>query len=488
MDVRPGAGDAAVLSGTPLPSPPAAPARVAAAAERKARTREALLSGAILPTMTGLALPTIGVLFAQTLVGVAEAFYVGFLGTDALVGVALVFPVWMLMTMTSAGGVGNGVAAAVARAIGSGRHDDADALARHALVLAVVLGLLFTAGTLLLGPRLYRALGGDGGALEAALVYSGFVFAGAVPIWIVNLLSAALRGAGNVRVPALVTLVGAVVLIPLSPALIFGVGPVPRFGIAGAGIALAAYYAAAAVALLAHMAGGRSDLVLRPGRLEARLFRDILGIGVISALSAVQLNLTVILVTGAVGRFGPAALAGYGAAARLDYLLIPLLFGLGTAVLTMVGANTGAGHLRRARRIAWIGALAGAGLAELIGLAAAFAPSLWLGLFSADPAVLADGALYLRVVAPLYAAVGATFILGFASQGGGRPLWPFLAGTARLAIAAGLGWLAVDRFAAGLDVLFAIVAASSVVSALVCVAATWTGAVWRTAPGRRTAR
>ena len=68
------------------------------------------------------------VLVAQTAVNIAEAYYVGFLGTDALAGVALVFPVFMLMTMMSNGGLGSGVASAVARAIGAGRKDDADAL------------------------------------------------------------------------------------------------------------------------------------------------------------------------------------------------------------------------------------------------------------------------------------------------------------------------------------------------------------------------
>ena len=184
-----------------------------------------MLQGAILPTLMRLALPTIGVLVAQTLVSVAETFYVSFLGTDALVGVALVFPVWMLMTMMAAGGIGSGVASSVARAAGAGRHEDADALVFHAVVIAVVFGLVFSIGVLSFGGDLFRALGGSGGALGAALVYSTFIFLAALPIWIVNLLSAALRGIGNVRVPALVTLIGAVVLVPLSPGFIFGVGP-----------------------------------------------------------------------------------------------------------------------------------------------------------------------------------------------------------------------------------------------------------------------
>ncbi len=166
--------------------------------EAKLRARSAMLEGPVLPTLMRLALPTMGVLIAQTLVSVAETFYVAFLGADALVRVALVFPVWMLMTMMAAGGIGSGVASAIACASGAGRHDDADALVFHALVIAVVLELAFSFAVL-----------GLGGALHAAVLYSSFIFLAALPIWIVNLMSAALRGIGNVRVPALVTLAGA---------------------------------------------------------------------------------------------------------------------------------------------------------------------------------------------------------------------------------------------------------------------------------------
>lgn len=453
-----------------------------AAIDRKALARKVLLTAPILPTLLKLALPTVVVLVAQTLVGVAETFYVGFLGTAALAGVTVVFPVFMVMAMMSNGGIGSGVASAVARAIGAGRQDDADALVWHALVLALMLGFVFAALTILFGPTLYRALGGDGAALAVAVRHSNYVFAGAIPIWIVNLMSAALRGAGNVRVPALVILAGALILIPASPALIFGFGPIPRLGIAGAGLAVGLYYTGAMIVLLRYMGSGRSGLVLRRGPLEWRLFRDILRVGLISAVIAIQSNLTVVVVTGAVGLFGIGALAGYGIAARLDYLLIPLLFGLGTAVLTMIGISMGAGNLARAKRIAWIGAFVGAGATEIIGLAAALFPLAWLHIFSHDNTVLADGAAYLRTVALVYGAFGLTFMLGFAAQGGGRVLWPFLAGVVRLLIAGGAGWMAVAKFAADLPALFGIVATASLVSAAICATAVLCGAIWRTGP------
>ncbi len=431
-------------------------------AELKARAREAMLHGRIVPTLLKLALPIIGVMVAQTAVGIAETYYVGFLGTDALAGVALVFPIFMLMTTMSNGGLGSGVASAIARASGAGRQHDTDALVFHAVVLAVIAGALFTAGILFGGPALYSALGGRGASLAAALKYSDVLFAGAIAVWVVNLLAASLRGSGNVKVPALITLFGAAVMIPASPALIFGFGPVPRLGIAGAATAFNIYYLGALLVMIGYMRSGRSGLTLTPTRLEWRLFADILKVGLPTAINAVQTNLSVILVTGAVGVFGTAAIAGYGTASRLDYVMIPILFGLSSAVLTMVGINIGAGNGARARHIGWIASLVGIAITETIGLAAAIAPGVWVGLFTDDPAVLAPGMTYLRIVGLVYGLSGFGFVTSFAGQGAGKVLWPSVAVTARMVVAAGGGWIAVTMFGGSMTTLAIIVAFSFV--------------------------
>jgi putative MATE family efflux protein len=447
----------------------------------KLRARDAMLHGPIFKTMMRLALPTIGVLVAQTLVNVAETFYVSRLGTEALVGVALVFPIWMLMTMMSAGGIGGGVASAVARAFGAGRHEDANALVLHTLVVAVAFGLLFSVLAIGFGSHLYQALGGKGEALHSALVYSNFIFLAAMPIWIVNLLSAALRGIGNVRVPAMVTFVGAAVLVPLSPAFIFGIGPIHGFGVAGAGIAVTLYYCAAMVAMLLYMTSGQSGLHLSLDRLNWPMFRDILKVGLLAALNTIQLNLMVLLVTAAVGRFGVDAIGGYGTASRLDYVIVPILFGLGTAILTMVGTSVGAGYIDRAKKIAWLGTAVSVAFTETAGLLVALFPWLWIGLFSHDSTILDTGSLYFHIVAPVYAANGMIFALGFAAQGAGRVGWIFLAGAIRLVIAVGGGWVAVTAFGFSQAGLFALVAAALIVAAAICAAAALSGAIWPTA-------
>ena len=186
-----------------------------------------------------------------------------------------------------------------------------------------------------------------------------------------------------------------------------------------------------------------------------------------------------ILVTGAAGLFGITALAAYGIASRLDYILIPLLFGLCTAVLTMVGVNMGAGQVARAKQIAWTGSFVGAGIAGTIGLVIAVFPMLWLQLFSHDPHVLAAGSTYLRIVAPVYGAFGFGFVLSFAAQGAGHVLWPFVGATSRLVIAAGCGWIATFYLSGGIAALASMVSASQAAYAAICTIAMMSGAVWR---------
>jgi putative MATE family efflux protein len=415
-----------------------------AAAEAPAmnpRTRR-LLQGAIVPTLLMLAWPNILVMTAQASTGLIETWWVSRLGTDALAGMALVFPGFMMMGMLSGGAIGGGIASAIARALGAGRRDDADALVLHAIVINLGLGLLTSALFLLFGRPLYAAMGGQGASLDAALAYSDVVFGGNLLVWLMNALASVIRGTGNMLVPALAICGGVALLVPLSPLLIFGWGPVPALGIAGGGWAVLVTTVLMIAILGWHLLTGRSVVHLRRVRLQRAMFADILRVGAIGAISTLQTSLTVVLTTALVGsQGGPGAVAGFGTGARLEYLLIPLVFGLGAPMVAMVGTNIGAGQRQRALRIALTGGALAFAITELVGVAAAIWPQAWLGLFGDDAQLLATGSAYLRCVGPAYGFFGLGLSLYFASQGAGRLLWPLLAGLLRLLIAVGGGAL-----------------------------------------------
>jgi putative MATE family efflux protein len=439
------------------------------------RTR-AQLSGGIVTTLLGMAWPNVLIMLAQAATGLIETWFVSRLGTDALAGMALVFPGVMLMQMISAGAMGGGISSAIARALGAGRRAEADALVLHALVINIALGALFSIVMLAWGAPIYRALGGAGGELDSALTYSNIVFSGNVLLWVMNGLASAIRGTGNMQVPALVICVGVIMLVPLSPCLIFGIGPFPALGIGGGGAALVTFYGAGTAILAWYVCSGRNLARLRLSRPRWPLFRAILGVGAFASLTSVQTNVIIALATALVASAaGPQAMAGYGTGARLEYLLIPLVFGLGAPLVAMVGTNIGAGQSARALRIAYVGAAIAFAVTEAIGVAAALWPTAWPELFSADPRVIEAGSNYLRVVGPAYGFFGLGLALYFASQGAGRLFWPLFAGFLRMLVAIGGGWLAL-RISGSLAWLFAAIALGLVLQGVTIVTAIMAGA------------
>ncbi|MGE0097556.1 MAG: MATE family efflux transporter [Hydrogenophaga sp.] len=434
------------------------------AAIAQARVQQ-MLHAPLLPTLLRLATPNVMGLFAMTVVIGYDGYILGRLGADALAGIALVFPLSMLMLQMSAGGIGGATTAAVARALGAGRGEDASRLAQQSMLLGLLLAVLFMLVLLIFGATIYGAMGGRGSALDTALAYSNVLFGGAVVIWLTNVLAAVVRGAGNMLLPSLMLLGTAVLHVALCPLLVFGWGPVPGLGVAGAAASTLTVNALSAVVMAIYLlrADGAVHLHRTPWRLHLPLMRDILRVGLPASMSPVISNASIAAATAFVGSYGTAALAGYGVAARLEYILVPIAFGFGTALTAMVATNMGAGQSARALRVAWTGGAMVAAITGLIGLVTAVAPSLWMNLFTTDAAVLGFGASYLHLVGACYAFFGLGLALFFASQGAGRMFWPLTASMGRLVVLVVGGWLCVHVFQAPATAFFAVVAFSLVV-------------------------
>lgn len=157
-----------------------------------------MLNDPVLPMLVGMAWPNILIMLAQASTGLIETWWVSHLGTEALAGMALVFPPVMLMQMMSAGAFGGSISSGISRALGGERHKDAELIATHAVIVNIFMGLVFTAIMLMFGRPIYRALGGQGGELEAAVTYSRVVFSGMILVWLMNGLASIIRGTGNI--------------------------------------------------------------------------------------------------------------------------------------------------------------------------------------------------------------------------------------------------------------------------------------------------
>jgi putative MATE family efflux protein len=431
-----------------------------------------ILSEPILSTLVRLSMPNVLAMATTVLVGIAETYYVGRLGTTPLAAMALVFPFAMLTGMMSAGAMGGGVSSAISRALGSSDLPRANMLAFHALLIGIGAGVLYTLLFLLFGATFYRTLGGAGEVLDQAVLYSTVLFSGALLVWLSNTLASILRGTGSMHVPSAAITVTAILQILLGGALGLGLGPVPSLGMVGIAIGHIAATAIGVGFLLWILMSGRARLTLHLRGIPMRreLFGDILRVGAIALVAPVQSVLAVLELTGLVAHLGVLPLAGYSIGQRLEFLLIPIAFGIGVAALPMVGMALGAGDVERARRVAWTAAGLSAVILGLVGLAVTVAPDVWATLFSSDEAVLNYARQYLRIAGPAFPFFGIGLTLYFASQGSGKLLGPVMAGTLRLVLVAAMGaWMAANEV--GSVGYFGLVAAAMLIYGMATAAA-----------------
>ncbi len=342
-----------------------------------------LLIAAILPTLLRLAAPNVLAMSISVLVGIAETWYIGRLGTVPLAAMALVFPFAMLTQMMSAGAMGGGVSSAISRALGAADLERARLLAMHALVIGVLLGAAYSIVFILFGPVFYQLLGGRDLVLAEASAFSNVLFLGAVFVWVMNALASVVRGTGNMRVPSLTILVCSGVQILVGGALGLGVGPVPRLGMPGVAIGSIVAFGGGAAFLLWYLMTGQGRLKMRLALtgLQWSLFADILKVGALACLSPLQSVLSILVITGFIARLGLVPLAGYSIGQRLEFLLIPIAFGIGVAAVPMVGMAMGAGNVARARKVAWTAGCVSAFNLAFIGALVAVFPQFVGGHF-----------------------------------------------------------------------------------------------------------
>jgi len=425
------------------------------------RTR--LLTAPILPTLFRLAVPSIVAMMIMSSMSIVETWYLGREGIVELAGVALVFPIMMLSTMLSAGAIGGAVSGATANAVGAGDTARAEMILRASVILSVGGGAVMAVVFLLFGRAFYSFLGGEGIVLDAAMAYSNTLMPGMILIWMTNMGAGVMRGAGDMLRPAMVQAITSISHFVLCWVLITR----GEMGIAGAAWAMIGGYGVGLCALWFLFLTGRSHVKFAPGPVARALMVPLLRVGSLAGIQSVMTIAIALTVTALVGRLGPQWLAGYGIGARLEFLLIPVIFGIGASLIAMVGANAGAGQRDRAISIAWRGTFVAAGIVGLIGLASFAVPTFWARQFTDDPAVIQATATYMRTVAPCYAFFGLGLCLYFASQSLQSLGAPVLGSLIRLIIIAGGGIALFRSGNTDPDNIFMLVAAAMVIYGVV---------------------
>lgn len=441
---------------------------------------EQFLSDPVFPLLVRMSAPNTIAFFIQAIVVLTEVWFISKLGTISLAAVALAFPVIMLTQQMAFGALGGAVTSSIARSLGEGDKERAEKLLWHSLFLAACGGLLLLFMFLVGGEFLLITLGGRGLLLEESLSYCLIFLSGATVIWLSGVLSAALRGMGNMRFPAMLMILGSGIQIILGGSLILGWFGMPAIGLIGAPIAAIFSALFIALAMLLRLMHSSSEVQLKLSLLyfEKELFKDIFNVAIPASLSPVFTVGTILILTGLVGQFGDSALAGYGIGSRIEFLMIPLVFGIGTAMTAMVGTNIGARKISRAERIGWVGGSLAGFFSGLIGLILFFTSTYWIGLFATDQATYLVTKQYIEIVGLCFGFQGLGLSLYFASQGASAMKWPIFATISRFVVAALGGWISINYFSTGISGVFYSAAAAMTLFGLMLAISLKMGA-WR---------
>jgi putative MATE family efflux protein len=439
-----------------------------------------MLTSAPAPLLLRMATPNALAFAIQSSVSLAEVWIIGQLGTSALASIALAFPLLMLIQTMSGGAVGGAVTSAIARALGSGDRERAQKLIWHGLAISAIGAGLFLLLFLVFGRALIAFLGGRGEILEQAVDYCAVIFWGGLFLWLVSVVGAVFRGMGDMKFPAILMVASAFLQVPLTAVLVLGLFGAPQLGIVGA-----AYSAVISGILVSAI---MLIMLARPGRVirlsskclsfSKALFQDIFKVALPGCMSPIFTIFIILSLTAMVATFGEAALAGYGIGSRIEFLVIPLVFGIGAAMTSLVGLSIGSGNIERAEKIGWIGSASAAALTGVIGLILALFPHVWVPAFTKDQATFEAARSYIQIVGPFFAFQGLGLSLYFASQGAGAMRWPVIAILARVVLAVGVGWLLAFWFDLGLQGVFIGAAAAMTTFGLIIAASLKLGA-WR---------
>jgi putative MATE family efflux protein len=425
---------------------------------------ERLLAIAPLQAVLRLAVPTTAVMVLGATSGVLHTYFVSRLGAESIAAVSLVFPINLIMTTMMGGGVGAGVSAAIAQALGAGRRADAERVAEHAMVITLTIAAGFTLGLVLGAPTLFRAMGGQGAVLDGAVVFSRVLFGGSAITFTISTFDSILRGQGNVRVPSLCATLSLTLQIVFTPICMFLLG----MGLPGAAVATLAGQLIGVIPRAGYLFGGRATVRVRllPARFSTAPIRDILAIGIPASIATMANYLALMLLTAVVARYGTEEIAAFGLGTRLDFFVVTIAFGVGSAVLTLVGLASGAGDSGRVRAVVGRAVALTATLLGAIALVLVVRPTLWLDLFTREPAIVGEGTRYLRAIAPSYPFVGVSMILAFAFQGIGRPLVSLAVMLARTTVVV-VGAMTLAAAGAPVSDIFLLMAAGNVTSSVV---------------------
>jgi len=385
-----------------------------------------ILKGNIPKNIIALALPLMIAALLQTTQNLIDMFWVGKLGPNAISAVAMSGTVVMFVFTLSLG-LGIGTLSLVARNIGSGNKDAAEAVASQSVIIGILLGLLTAIIGLLFSDKFLFWLGGDSDVISMGAGYLRILLSGSVTMIVLFVGNHILKAAGDVVNPMIFLVLANIFNIILDPIFIFGFG-VPPMGVAGAALATVIAQGIAMVMVLRLLSkkGSKINISYSDFKMRPDVIRDILKIGIPSSFQMFFRTVMYMAIVSLVAIFGMKAVAAFGIVMRLHMIMVMPALALGAAAATFMGQNIGSCQPERARKYVWTATWFDFGIMCLVGLIFFSVPKTIISVFNSDPALLDMGAHFLRISAFFYCFMAFGIVLNRGLSGAGDTFVPML--------------------------------------------------------------
>ena len=347
-----------------------------------------------------LAVPMVLEMCMESVFAVVDIFWVAHLGADAVATVGLTESMLTLMYAVAIG-LGIGATAMVARRIGEKNPEGAARAAVQAIALGLIVSVVVAVIGVSFADKLLALMGGSPWVLEHGARFTKIMFAGNASIMLLFLINAIFRGAGDAAIAMRVLWMANAINILLGPCFIFGIGPFPKMGVAGAALATTIGRSTGVLYALSRLvrSGGRFDIRKRHLKLEPAIMARLLRLSSTATFQVFIGMASWIGLIRTISSFGSNAVAGYTIGIRVVVFALLPSWGMANAAATMVGQALGAGKPDRAERAVWRAAFYNMVCLGAVGLLFVICARQIIHFFTDDPNVVYYGVDCLRIVA-----------------------------------------------------------------------------------------
>ena len=352
-----------------------------------------------------------------------DAIFIGRLGAEALAAVTVAFPMTLAFTAVAAG-TGIGAASLISRRLGAKDNEGADNVAGVTISLTVIISALMMLICLPNLETLARILGADSTVMPLAIDYLSILVYFILISFFPHIMASIIRAEGRPILPSITLIISSLANIALDPIFIFGLGPIPALGVAGAAAATIIARAIGAVIFIVYFISGRSSYRMRLVYFvpDLKIILEIYRVGISSIIRSAATFMVIGVANRIAGSFGVLPLALIGVFLRLfRFALMPCL-GIGQGMLPIIGYNYGAKKKERIGEVVFKAALSGLCWTGVVWIIIMLFPSQVISIFNSNPEFIEAGVKPIRIYSLLFFFIGIQLIPGFFFQAIGKGL------------------------------------------------------------------